>query len=84
MREGVRKVEAMAPFVKDLKDEDIQALADHFRKVAAEAERRSDRPGAAPRKGRRLRRSGAAIPVICRRSPASSRCRGWRSSASTT
>lgn len=35
MREGVRKVEAMAPFVKDLKDADIQALADHFEKLQA-------------------------------------------------
>lgn len=33
MREGVRKVEAMAPFVKDLKDEDIQALAEHYKKL---------------------------------------------------
>ena len=33
MREGVRKVEAMAPFVKDLKDEDIQALAEHYAKL---------------------------------------------------
>jgi len=33
MREGVRKVEAMAPFVKDLTDADIQALADHFEKL---------------------------------------------------
>jgi len=35
MREGVRKVEAMAPIVKDLKDEDLQALADHFAKLPA-------------------------------------------------
>ncbi|HWV54798.1 c-type cytochrome [Pseudorhodoplanes sp.] len=33
MREGVRKVEAMAPFVKDLKDADIQALAEHYEKL---------------------------------------------------
>jgi cytochrome c553 len=33
MREGVRQIEAMAPFVKDLKDADIQALADHFEKL---------------------------------------------------
>ncbi len=33
MREGVRKVEAMAPFVKDLKDSDIQALAEHYEKL---------------------------------------------------
>jgi cytochrome c553 len=30
MREGVRAVEAMAPFVKDLTDEDIVALARHY------------------------------------------------------
>jgi cytochrome c553 len=33
MREGVRKVEAMAPFVKDLKDDDLQALAAHYTKL---------------------------------------------------
>ncbi len=33
MREGVRKIEAMAPFVKDLKDADIEALADHYSKL---------------------------------------------------
>ncbi len=32
MREGVRPVEAMASFVKDLKDDEIVALADHFSK----------------------------------------------------
>jgi len=30
MREGVRKVEPMAPFVKDLTDEEMQALAKHY------------------------------------------------------
>ena len=30
MREGVRRIEAMAPFVKDLTDADIEALAKHF------------------------------------------------------
>lgn len=30
MREGVRQIEAMMPFVKDLKDDDIFALAKHF------------------------------------------------------
>jgi len=39
MREGVRKVEAMAPIVKDLKDEDLQALSEHFAKLPA---KRSD------------------------------------------
>jgi cytochrome c553 len=33
MREGVRKIEAMMPFVKDLKDEDLQALSQHFSKL---------------------------------------------------
>ena len=30
MREGVRKIEAMAPIVKDLKDEDLDALSKHY------------------------------------------------------
>jgi cytochrome c553 len=30
MREGVRPIEAMKPYVKDLKDSDIEALAKHF------------------------------------------------------
>lgn len=34
MREGVRKVEAMAPFVKDLKDSDLDGLSAHFAKLA--------------------------------------------------
>jgi cytochrome c553 len=33
MREGVRKIEAMAPFVKGLKDSDIEALAAHYSKL---------------------------------------------------
>ena len=37
MRENVRQVEAMIPFVKDLKDEDINALASHFAKLAPKA-----------------------------------------------
>lgn len=41
MREGVRKVEAMAPAVKDLKDEDLQALSEHFARLPA---KRSDEP----------------------------------------
>jgi cytochrome c553 len=39
MREGVRKVEAMAPIVKDLKDDDLNNLSQHF---AALAPKRSD------------------------------------------
>jgi cytochrome c553 len=39
MREGVRKVEAMAPIVKDLTDDDLNNLSQHFAKLAA---KRSD------------------------------------------
>ena len=41
MREGVRKIEAMAPIVKDLKDEDLDALSKHY---AALAPKPSDEP----------------------------------------
>ena len=41
MREGVRKVEAMAPIVKDLKDDDLTKLSEHFAKLAA---KKSDEP----------------------------------------
>lgn len=37
MREGVRQVEAMAPIVKDLKDEDLEALSQHFSKLPPKA-----------------------------------------------
>ena len=37
MREGVRRIEAMAPFVKDLTDADIEALAKHFAKLEPKA-----------------------------------------------
>ena len=33
MREGVRRIEAMLPFVTGLKDEDLQGLASHFAKL---------------------------------------------------
>lgn len=41
MREGVRRIEAMTPFVKDLKDEEMDALAKHFAGLPAKA---SDEP----------------------------------------
>jgi cytochrome c553 len=41
MREGVRKVEAMAAIVKDLKDSDLTALSEHYAKLAP---KRSDEP----------------------------------------
>lgn len=41
MREGVRKVEAMEPIVKDLKDDDLNNLSQHFAKLEA---KRSEEP----------------------------------------
>jgi len=41
MREGVRKVEAMAPIVKDLKDDHLDGLSKHFASLPA---KRSDEP----------------------------------------
>jgi cytochrome c553 len=34
MREGVRRIDVMMPFVKDLKDDEIDALAKHFAGLA--------------------------------------------------
>ncbi len=39
MREGVRRIEAMMPFVKDLKDDDIDRSGQAFRQAGAQAER---------------------------------------------
>ncbi|WP_170849904.1 MULTISPECIES: c-type cytochrome [unclassified Beijerinckia] len=36
MRENVRQVEQMMPFVKELKDDEIQALAEHYSKLKPE------------------------------------------------
>jgi cytochrome c553 len=41
MREGVRKIDAMAPIVKDLKDDDLNALGAHYSKLAP---KQSDEP----------------------------------------
>jgi cytochrome c553 len=41
MREGVRKVEAMAAIVKDLKDQDLTELSEHYAKLSP---KRSDEP----------------------------------------
>ena len=45
----MRKVEAMAPFVKDLKDADIQALADHYEKLPAKPSEEKVDPALAER-----------------------------------
>lgn len=34
MREGVRRIDAMAPFVRELKDDELQGLASHYSKLA--------------------------------------------------
>jgi len=49
MREGVRKVEAMAALVKDLKDEDLLALAKHFAALPAKASEEPIDPALAAR-----------------------------------
>jgi cytochrome c553 len=70
MREGVRKVEAMAPIVKDLKDDDLTNLSQHF---AALAPKRSDETvdAALAKKGAesRQRRCGSChLPSLAGRS----------------
>ncbi len=37
MREGVRRIDVMTPFVKDLSDNDLEALAKHFAALAPKA-----------------------------------------------
>ena len=49
MREGVRKVEAMAPIVKDLKDDDLDGLSKHFAKLPAKRSDESVDPALAKR-----------------------------------
>jgi len=51
MREKVRPVEAMTPFVKDLKDEDIIALAKHFAALPAKPSGEKIDPALAERGG---------------------------------
>ncbi len=34
MREGVRRIDAMVPFVRELKDDELQGLASHYSKLA--------------------------------------------------
>jgi cytochrome c553 len=58
MREGVRRIEVMAPFVKDLKDEDLDALAKHFAGLAPKASDETVDPA--------LARRGAELAVSLR------------------
>jgi cytochrome c553 len=55
MREGVRQIEAMAPFVTDLTDSDITALAQHYAKLTPKASDETIDPA--------LVKRGAAISV---------------------
>ncbi len=82
MREKVRPVEAMAPFVKDLKDDDIRALAEHFAKLPPKP---SDEPidPALVKRGEEIANASAAAPAMRRIWPDRSRSRASPSSAST-
>ena len=84
MREGVRQIEAMMPFVKDLKDDDIDALAKHYAKLAPKPSDETIDPALVQRGERACRAARAAARATCRAWPGRSRCRGWPSSASTT
>ena len=59
MREGVRRVEAMMPFVKDLKDAEITALARHYARLEA-------KPSDEPIDPARVRRGAELVgPMRC-------------------
>src|SRR5919198_2058584 len=49
MRENVRRIEAMMPFVKDLTDDDLTALAQHFSSLEAKPSGETVDPGLAQR-----------------------------------
>ena len=78
MREGVRKVEAMAPIVKDLKDDDLTNLSQHFAKLPAKRSDEAGRSGACQEW--RGDRDAAALRLLSSAEawPGRSRCRGWR------
>jgi cytochrome c553 len=58
MREGVRRIEAMAPFVKNLKDSDIEALSKHFARLEPKPSNEAVDPA--------LVRRGAALAISLR------------------
>lgn len=67
MREGVRRIEAMQPFVKDLKDEDLQALAGHFSKLQPKASEEKVDPDLVTRGAalsERLRCASCHLPTL--------------------
>jgi cytochrome c553 len=67
MREGVRPIEAMMPFVKDLKDADIDGLAKHFAGLAPKPSDERIDPALAKRGGElapSLRCSSCHLPTL--------------------
>ena len=65
-REGVRKVEAMTPLVKGLKDDDLVALAKHFNSLEAKPSEEKIDPTLVKR-GDALAGRYVARHAICRR-----------------
>ena len=68
MREGVRKVDAMAALVKDLKDDDLQALAKHY---AAQPPKASGEPidPTLVQRGSELAAAATRLRECCRTRP---------------
>ena len=67
MREGVRQVEAMAPIVKDLKDEDLDALAKHYNKQPAKPSAEAVDPALVKRGGEiaeKMRCGSCHLPTL--------------------
>lgn len=67
MREGVRRVQAMAPFVRDLNDSDIEALAQHYAKLPAKPSGEATDPALVERGvdlARRLRCGSCHLPSM--------------------
>ena len=86
MREKLRPVEAMEPFVKGLKDDEIVALAEHYAKL--KPERGPEASGEAVdqetvARGATLVEQMRCVYATRPASRARSRCRGWCRSAST-
>jgi cytochrome c553 len=67
MREGVRKVEPMMPFVKDLKDDDLSGLSQHFAKLAPKPSGEAIDPALVKRGGElatKLRCASCHLPTL--------------------
>lgn len=67
MREGVRRVEPMMPFVKDLKDDDLNGLSQHFAKLEPKPSGEPVDPALVKRGGElaaRLRCASCHLPTL--------------------